>query len=309
MSKHQIILKQVANRNTAHVYEHMLARFLDQNLRKTGFWLDIDYEFTPYAIGNILVFPFFTDNPKVIQKIKELLKGHQPSIRDVKWAAQEISNEYFRPYQANFDKLLTKIKQAHNTPWTKWQTLEITKPVHKNAAQFRSSEINFLRRNPKLFEIHQVQSDAKGVALELRPLAAYVVYYFSINASLRINRYGVNGHPTYCDGYEWSLVYFSDPNDIVGRRLFFTFKKGTVGATDIAQLIKTERQKILDSDFIQRLSEKLRNFNIRTCRFEEDETFQYSGFIVGSKYFKKFATTENIESIINKIEFTVELEK
>lgn len=241
--------------------------------------------------------------------IFNLIHQFQPNLTNIKWAAQEISNEYCRPYKANFDKLLTKIQQIHKTKWQTWQSLDLTAPAKKNATQFRSPEIQFLRRNANLFETFQIEFHTKKITPSLKPLASYVVYFLQINAVTHLNRYGLHGYANYCDGYDWNVNYYSNLEDFIGRRLFFIFQKNAVKKRDLFDKINSEIARLLKDGLAQKMSDFLQNMSMKDCVFGNDELFEFSGFIAGGRYFKKFATPENIEKISKQIEFIVEIEK
>lgn len=303
-----IIIKQAKNRNVAHIYEHALLNFVEKELFSKGYLYEIDYSYSAYTIGNIIVLSLKADE-KVIKLIFNLVTQFQPTLASIKWAAEEISNEYFRPYQANFDELLAKVKETSETKWQTWQQLKLTAPTKKSAAQYRSPEIQFLRRNDKLFEIFQIEFHTKNITPDLKPLASYVLYFLQLNTVTNLHRNGLRGYTNYCDGYDWNVNYYSNLDDFVGRRIFFTFKKGLVKSQAILDEINSETARLLKNGLAKKIRQALQKINLNNYIFNNDELFRYSGFVAGGKYFKQYATLENIEKIISQIEYSVELEK
>lgn len=303
-----ILIKQANNRNVAHIYEHTLINFVEKELFARNYLCDMDYNYSAYTIGNNIVISFEARR-EVMNLFLKSVRQFQPSTEAVKWAVQEISNEYFRPYKADFDKLFTKIQQTHQNKWQNWQNLKLTKPVKKSNSAYRSPEVQFLKQDTKLFEIFQIETRTRKLAPELKPLASYVLYFLQIAGTTKLNRYGLKGQASYCDGYDWNVDYYSNLEDFVGRRIFFTFQKGVVSSQEVLKLINSETARLLSTGLAQKICDFLQNMQIDNYIFNNDELFQYSGFIAGGKYFKQFATLENIEKIIKQIGTVVEIEK
>ena len=136
-----------------------------------------------------------------------------------------------------------------------------------------------------------------------------MLYFLQLIVTANLHRNDIAGNTNYCDGYNWNVNYYSNLNDFVGRRIFFTFQKDVIKSQEILDVINSDTKQLLGSGLVPKIRQALQKTKINNYILNNDDLFRYSGFMAGAKYFKKFATLENIEKIIQQIEFSVEIEK
>lgn len=302
MAYSKTLIKQSTTGIGGHIYEHVVVNQLGELLMEQNCLPVLDYILEAKTYDGIVVLSIEANAKEITDFVEKGLTTIPISERAVQAAAEQISAEYERLYQADIKELTKEIRSIHTDPWQDQQSLLFTEPITDEARGFDSREAGYSRRSPRSFYAIDFVYTIKNCPYELKPLAVYVI---QILALVFINQLYQKLENCYDAGDEWAEYY----TELVGySHCLRCPKKLQIGAKELRQLFDETKQQIINNDFAARLVRFIKKqANRSETYFSTSHLYAYSYMLIGSQGWYKIATEKNVAYILERLNFEIEI--
>lgn len=301
------LLKQAPDGLSAHLYEHIIASRVENQLFESGYLSVLDYDIWGYSRSRTCsIDTRFRTKQAEIAFIKAFDHIDEPiDAEQCRKAAEECACEYIRTCEIIEDTLLEHINCIAKLPWESGQTYDIDIEDNSTSVNrsFVTAGIRYSRQAPQSFINivvgYVVPWTFFAKNSHLKPLGMVVIEALAMNQARHIT----NGYRCYNAGLFWQegvqrLAY--------GNR--YKFKKDdrpTLQA--LADTLKSGLRPLKERDFTAKLHRLLTDgySSGQEPYFSDSTMYDIAGVEIGAKGWAKIATVKNIESIIENVAVSI----
>ena len=301
--------KSASNGLVAHIYEHVIARWIINYMFDNDQMLVADYDFWAHTYGTTL----FLETRFQTNAAHDTFAHALASVNDIditpdmiERAASECSCEFSRPLIRLDDTFSTHIARLHRQPWR-----PLSEFTHQQANS--SSSVNTVFEYPGIrlgrkyrpsftatILEYSVRKEVYANRPDLKALTVLITQAIALNQINLLTKQFV----CYDAGDEWA-----EGSQIVGYRTLLVFpRKHAPSQSELRQAYDQNLKLLIEHNFVKKLS------NLLQHRYA-DESWHYfdrrtlndivGGVVIGPKGWREVGTHDNIAKIIDALDVTL----
>ncbi|HEY8885890.1 MAG TPA: hypothetical protein VIM31_00090 [Candidatus Microsaccharimonas sp.] len=293
-------IKQSNSGVVGHIYEHIAANQMINELYTRGLYRLLDYELVAETFDGIIVLRIETYQQKTMRIMNKVLSTVSFSTSHIKNAIGQIEAEYKRKSEFDTKELSNQLLALQQVPWTLSKDFRVSQPITKRARELKSSIGGFGRLAKRDFKEFEIVYKIEDCPFELKTIAVYIL---QVAGFIQIDGFYLKFKQSYDSGDQWA-----EYQDTVGYLHFLTVAK-----TSNLDLKKVEKQftdtlKLMNND--EKILGKMQKFIDRSLKseypyFSLASSFANSYQIVGAKYLRRYNSVKNITALIEKVEYEI----
>lgn len=309
--KHLTLVKQHPCVQLAHLYEHMFMRSINELFYSNGAFKNLDYSArgVAYEQGGIIIIyiDLYTEKARSLShRLEDLFIDYGANKLHLSTEILRIMTE--EDYELEFDledinrddgPLLQELDKLHQLPWQHLDQLDI---IDSKSIQLAKSPItltNYPQAKPEevlvAIEINNKYHHLAAVFSELSRIMLFTI-------SFRLcSNYGL---------YEDDITGSASPLATTAHLNILPAETHRINLTETQNLIRDTLSHMVNSGIKTRLADYLNNLSYSNHPYDapdNERILTEYGILVGSSGWKKLATTENIDLLLNNCKFTLKL--
>ncbi len=312
MTKYLSYIKQSTSFNVGHIYEHLLMSSLEKKAYDKGFLRGVDYSIRGETYDGIVLIAINTNISRLLTEFKETLLKLEIVDKNIYKAINEICCEYSSSFKCDFNLLKRELTKFNKLKWLENDNFIITNPITEAGWSIKDSSIISFNKTKKTdFDMFSFVYNFKNIDFELKPLAVYLAQFLALSQIDALYNRTPEIEACYDQKDEWAEWQFEHGNNIVGYAHYMSFfSRQKMSVKKLEQVFNRNYKEIISKNFVKKLVEFLL---IESCSnhryFCQKEMVKNSGAIIGKKWFKKYCSTENINTLLDNLEVIIEKEK
>lgn len=296
----KVYIKQAKTHVAGHVFEHVVANFIQKHLLDSGYLKLLDYRFWAYTDDGIVQIQFETQHQAVLAEFEKSIELVKVSEESVRVALKQISCEQEKLPNFKVSGLLKEVKEVANVAWVDYDNYNHSAPIQDQAKTLKSKSGEFGRKSPKSFQEYLVIYEIENCPFELKPLAVYVILGLALNQIIKLYS---DLEDCYDSSDEWA-----EYQELVGYAHHLRVPKDSQIALPALQKLElTNRKEILAKNFTKKLSDYIKQQALLDNHYLTlSEMYACSYQYIGKAGWGEINTPVNIAKIINLLKIRVE---
>jgi len=298
--------KQADDGLTAHIYEHIIAHYIEMYMRERGCQLVTDYDMWAKTYGRMCLLEtrFQTKSAqKDFEKAIKLTSKLVISDSMIDNAVNECGIEYRRLVLKTEDSFSGALNRLATIPWDITENLSYDKAESLSSVntQFKNEHIRYASRSPRKFEevILEYALDEKIFASNppLKALAVLVVQTIALNQSAFL----ATQLQMYDDGDEWD-----EGAARVAYRVHVSFTSESLPSQQkMRQIFNANQTAILNAGLADKIYQLIQdNYAQENQQYFSLQTMNNitGGIVIGGAGWQQVGTRENINLLLRELE-------
>ena len=299
-----ILYKLTPSVQIGHLYEHLFCTRLAEHFRHEGLFSYLDYYINAktYHSGFIrLELDLYT--PEALQNEICLRSLPVPLTDDTVSGAllQIMAEKQADIKEFDEESVLSTLRAYSTQPWKPLEEIVIDDTSPQKVQQ----GFTLMPRSGRHFGILQ-QTISFSPSFNPQDRKVYLPLFAVISRALRLNLQEEIANGSYCYSYEDDFV--ADDDEIKDINLYRIDKRQATQILNEAEITKTLLKRMVNPQFVARLSEFLLNATSKSGMMPDDEEImKTAGMAIGPKGWHQVGTQENIREVLEHISIEFKL--
>lgn len=287
--RNKFVKQTTLGNGIAHIVEHAIAIEFYKQIIAQGYLVGVDFYLDAHTRDNIILFILETNSLKIMNQFKSLINSRQWIVENnLLKSIKQIELEKNESFTANLNDIISQLNADINNKFIELSVFDITENAEEKMWSDDYFKSNTNNENHK-FTVELIYNDA----FKFKPIAAYIFQYISDVLTAKLTIYDKNYHIRDSNWFEFP---YEVSESLVSRNFIILSNRNNIENLNI---IIQETISSLNSDDI------LKYIYSNKDLFTENELYDFTGVIIGEKYWQNNLNLVNIKNVLDKIKFEI----
>ncbi len=300
-------IKQHSHQNISHAYEHVIIMLFEKIAYSKGLFRVLDYDWIAETHNGIVIATITTKSKMVLDLFKKVITKSVITDDEIIRAVNEISCEYQKQADYEVTGLRKEILELHEKKWSTLDSINTTAKLCEVNWKEECKNLVLGKKRKSDYAKYEFTYKFSNLKQELRPLAIYLMQSMAISHIDHFYNRTPEFSGCYDMGDKWAEWQFERNSDLIGySHVLIVSKSDQINVRKIKDIFYRNQKEIINDEFKNSFMEFLkRESNTEMKYFSEKNFLNYSGYVVGKLWYKKYCNLENINYLLDNVEIDI----